>query len=256
MFKAKQTWFYIPRVHRMKRSWKKAAILKSIEMRCESVQCCVISGLHSCMWKRTFKVELQAYRKSLPQSWAASISGRLWNRVQVTGLHVHAWVLSTRSIYHHVFDTMEYLHCRQTGAYAQILWRILAHDFIQFTIVFTVILLAFSGSFILALRGEHSLTTHAETRLVGRHLTHSPCGIADVIKLLSFFFYKNNNNKEVSSAPRPSSRTDCIPTCGPWRRPRGRGPTFWSVTDIISMVPLELIWKTHYDFDWHNITVK
>ncbi|OWF47125.1 Transient receptor potential cation channel subfamily A member 1-like [Mizuhopecten yessoensis] len=52
---------------------------------------------------------------------------------------------------------------RQTGAYAQILWRILVHDFLQFTIVFTVMLLAFSGSFILALRGEDSLNTHHDT---------------------------------------------------------------------------------------------
>ncbi|XP_060067778.1 uncharacterized protein LOC132547979 [Ylistrum balloti] len=52
---------------------------------------------------------------------------------------------------------------RQTGAYAQILWRILAHDFIQFTIVFTVILLAFSGSFLLSLRGDGSLNTHQDT---------------------------------------------------------------------------------------------
>ncbi|VDI01196.1 Hypothetical predicted protein [Mytilus galloprovincialis] len=52
---------------------------------------------------------------------------------------------------------------RQTGAYAQILWRILAHDFIQFTIVFLVILLAFSGSFILSLKGEHSIELHSET---------------------------------------------------------------------------------------------
>ncbi|XP_069101443.1 transient receptor potential cation channel subfamily V member 5-like [Argopecten irradians] len=52
---------------------------------------------------------------------------------------------------------------RQTGAYAQILWRIFIHDFIQFTIVFTVILLAFSGSLILSLRGEDSLNTNPDT---------------------------------------------------------------------------------------------
>ncbi|XP_071113463.1 transient receptor potential cation channel subfamily V member 1-like [Haliotis cracherodii] len=52
---------------------------------------------------------------------------------------------------------------RQTGAYAQILWRIIAHDFFQFTIVFAVILLAFSGSFVMALRGENSLQVHNET---------------------------------------------------------------------------------------------
>ncbi|KAK3098318.1 hypothetical protein FSP39_018374 [Pinctada imbricata] len=52
---------------------------------------------------------------------------------------------------------------RQTGAYAQILWRILAHDFIQFTIVFMVILLAFSGALFLALRGEGSVEMFEET---------------------------------------------------------------------------------------------
>ena len=53
---------------------------------------------------------------------------------------------------------------RQTGAYAQILWRILVHDFLQFFVVFLVILLAFSGSFILSLKGEHSVDVHNETR--------------------------------------------------------------------------------------------
>ncbi|BFZ24803.1 hypothetical protein BsWGS_27842 [Bradybaena similaris] len=52
---------------------------------------------------------------------------------------------------------------RQTGAYAQVLWRIISHDFLQFTILFLVILLSFSGSFILALRGEDSLNVHEET---------------------------------------------------------------------------------------------
>jgi len=56
------------------------------------------------------------------------------------------------------------LYFRQTGAYAQILWRILAHDFLQFIVVFLVILLAFSGSFILSLKGEHSIGIHNETR--------------------------------------------------------------------------------------------
>lgn len=64
----------------------------------------------------------------------------------------------------HRFLCHLFLYFRQTGAYAQILWRILAHDFIQFTIVFLVILLAFSGSFILSLKGEHSIELHSETR--------------------------------------------------------------------------------------------
>ncbi|XP_053377740.1 uncharacterized protein LOC123529761 isoform X2 [Mercenaria mercenaria] len=52
---------------------------------------------------------------------------------------------------------------RQTGAYTQILTRIIAHDFIQFGVVFLVILLAFSGSFFLSLRGDRDLDTHNET---------------------------------------------------------------------------------------------
>ncbi|XP_076077980.1 uncharacterized protein LOC143048275 isoform X3 [Mytilus galloprovincialis] len=52
---------------------------------------------------------------------------------------------------------------RQTGAYAQILWRVLRHDFIQFTFVFLVMLLAFSGAFMLSLKGEHSMEIHSET---------------------------------------------------------------------------------------------
>lgn len=52
---------------------------------------------------------------------------------------------------------------RQTGAYTQILFRVLAHDFPQFTMLFLVFLLAFSGSFFLSLRGENDLDTHNET---------------------------------------------------------------------------------------------
>ncbi|XP_053377737.1 uncharacterized protein LOC123529780 isoform X4 [Mercenaria mercenaria] len=52
---------------------------------------------------------------------------------------------------------------RQIGAYTQILARIIAHDFIQFGVVFLVILLAFSGSFFLSLRGDRDLDTHNET---------------------------------------------------------------------------------------------
>ncbi|KAL8563025.1 hypothetical protein ACOMHN_065346 [Nucella lapillus] len=59
---------------------------------------------------------------------------------------------------------------RQTGAYAQILWRIVAHDFPQFLVVFAIILLSFSGSFILALRGEDSLHVHNETSTFGNIL--------------------------------------------------------------------------------------
>ncbi|XP_053377723.1 uncharacterized protein LOC123529525 isoform X3 [Mercenaria mercenaria] len=52
---------------------------------------------------------------------------------------------------------------RQIGAYTQILARIIAHDFIQFGVVFFVILLAFSVSFFLFLRGDKDLDTHNET---------------------------------------------------------------------------------------------
>ncbi|KAL5009682.1 hypothetical protein ScPMuIL_011987 [Solemya velum] len=51
---------------------------------------------------------------------------------------------------------------RQTGAYTQILWRIVAHDFPQFTALFGVLLLAFSGSFLLALKGENILDNNGE----------------------------------------------------------------------------------------------
>ncbi|WAR13039.1 hypothetical protein MAR_027219 [Mya arenaria] len=51
----------------------------------------------------------------------------------------------------------------KSGAYAQILFRILAYDFMQFGLVFLVILLAFSVSFYLALRGDSGLNVHDET---------------------------------------------------------------------------------------------
>ncbi|WAR13042.1 TRPV3-like protein [Mya arenaria] len=53
---------------------------------------------------------------------------------------------------------------RQSGAYALILSRILVYDFMQFILVFIVILLAFSVSFYLALRGDSGLNIHDETR--------------------------------------------------------------------------------------------
>ncbi|XP_062600338.1 transient receptor potential cation channel subfamily V member 5-like [Saccostrea cucullata] len=52
---------------------------------------------------------------------------------------------------------------RQTGAYAQILWRILIHDIFQFTTFFLFILLAFSGCLLLSLRGEGSLEQFHES---------------------------------------------------------------------------------------------
>ncbi|XP_052817869.1 uncharacterized protein LOC128243904 [Mya arenaria] len=52
---------------------------------------------------------------------------------------------------------------RQSGAYALILSRILVYDFMQFILVFIVILLAFSVSFYLALRGDSGLNIHDET---------------------------------------------------------------------------------------------
>ena len=53
---------------------------------------------------------------------------------------------------------------RTAGAYIQILWKIIVEDFIQFTIVFAIILLAFSGSFLLAIRGEGTLKLNNDTR--------------------------------------------------------------------------------------------
>ncbi|XP_062579305.1 uncharacterized protein LOC134241263 [Saccostrea cucullata] len=52
---------------------------------------------------------------------------------------------------------------RQTGAYVQILWRILIHDIFQFTTFFLFILLAFSGCLLLSLRGEGSLEQFHES---------------------------------------------------------------------------------------------
>ncbi|KAL3884016.1 hypothetical protein ACJMK2_030242 [Sinanodonta woodiana] len=52
---------------------------------------------------------------------------------------------------------------RQTGAYVQILWRILVNDFFQFAVLFIIILLAFSGAFFLSLRGDDGLYLHNET---------------------------------------------------------------------------------------------
>ncbi|CAH1794985.1 unnamed protein product [Owenia fusiformis] len=47
---------------------------------------------------------------------------------------------------------------RQSGAFAQILWVIITQDIVQFMILFGIILLAFSGSFQLGLRGEGNMT--------------------------------------------------------------------------------------------------
>ncbi|XP_064627939.1 uncharacterized protein LOC135487787 [Lineus longissimus] len=51
----------------------------------------------------------------------------------------------------------------QTGVYAQTLWHVVFHDFPQFIVLFMVILLAFSGSFLLALKGEGHMGKHEET---------------------------------------------------------------------------------------------
>ncbi|XP_021356112.1 uncharacterized protein LOC110452108 isoform X4 [Mizuhopecten yessoensis] len=52
---------------------------------------------------------------------------------------------------------------RQTGAYAQILVRVIANDFFQFMVVFTVFLLVFSGTLLLALRGENQTAIISDT---------------------------------------------------------------------------------------------
>ena len=44
--------------------------------------------------------------------------------------------------------------CRSTGAYVQILFKILLQDMVQFGSIFLVFLVSFSGAFYLALRGE------------------------------------------------------------------------------------------------------
>ena len=53
---------------------------------------------------------------------------------------------------------------RQTGAFSRILWKIVRHDFLQFIVVFLVILLAFSGAFVLSLKGEDILDANDEIR--------------------------------------------------------------------------------------------
>lgn len=52
---------------------------------------------------------------------------------------------------------------RYTGAYVRILWRILINDMFQFTMLFVFILLTFSGSLLLSLRGEGSLEQFSES---------------------------------------------------------------------------------------------
>ncbi|XP_060082588.1 uncharacterized protein LOC132561895 [Ylistrum balloti] len=52
---------------------------------------------------------------------------------------------------------------RQTGAYAQILVRVVANDFVQFMVVFLVFLVVFSGTLLLALRGNSQTADIAET---------------------------------------------------------------------------------------------
>lgn len=59
---------------------------------------------------------------------------------------------------------------RPTGIYTQILSRILFYDFSQFAVVFAVVLLAFSGSFFLSLRGDMDIETHSETSTFWRIL--------------------------------------------------------------------------------------
>lgn len=53
---------------------------------------------------------------------------------------------------------------RSTGAYVQILFRVLLRDMIQFGTIFLVFLFSFSGSFYLALRGEVISSTSAVCR--------------------------------------------------------------------------------------------
>ena len=47
---------------------------------------------------------------------------------------------------------MHSLLCRTTGVYVRILLRIIVSDMIKFTVIFTVVLYIFVGSFYLALR--------------------------------------------------------------------------------------------------------
>ncbi|NP_001191574.1 vanilloid receptor [Aplysia californica] len=120
----------------------------------------------------TFIVELNQFRKHKLEYWRdqfnwidISSSGLLITVVPLRFCHAQEqWPVFAMGYLLWTLRIFKYAAVfRQTGAYAQILWRIISHDFLQFTVVFLVILLAFSGSFVLALRGEDSLSVHNET---------------------------------------------------------------------------------------------
>ncbi|XP_053394446.1 transient receptor potential cation channel subfamily A member 1 homolog [Mercenaria mercenaria] len=54
----------------------------------------------------------------------------------------------------------------QTGAYAESLRQILIRNFVPFSLLFIVVNVAFSGVFLLVLKGEGSLNTHEETSTI------------------------------------------------------------------------------------------
>ena len=52
---------------------------------------------------------------------------------------------------------------RATGAFVRILFRVILIDVVQFSILFVILLYAFSGALYLALRGERLTPTEQET---------------------------------------------------------------------------------------------
>ena len=51
-------------------------------------------------------------------------------------------------------QNQEIFFCRSTGAYTQILYKVVLQDVVQFSAVFVVFVVSFSGSLYFALRGE------------------------------------------------------------------------------------------------------
>lgn len=73
---------------------------------------------------------------------------------RATGLDFQ-WVFASLSYLFNGMRSIEYAAVfRSTGAYVQILGKIIVQDMVQFGAIFCVFLLSFSGSFYLALRGE------------------------------------------------------------------------------------------------------
>ncbi|XP_064594623.1 uncharacterized protein LOC135461446 [Liolophura sinensis] len=121
----------------------------------------------------TFLLELNQFRRHRLQYWKD-----LFNWLDMSSTILILAVLPLRFTYQqaqwHVFSVGFMLWTfkifkysiifRQTGAYTHILWRVLSYDIVQFMMFFVIILLAFSGAFVLALRGDNSLKVSGQQR--------------------------------------------------------------------------------------------